>query len=51
MEQLFLEINALSPDLGWSNYIYQTDDYLDADEKIDLDRLIAKLKEYRPIVL
>jgi len=48
--ELGLEIDALSPDPEWSDHIFYSEEYCDEEGNIDMDRLIAKLKQYRPIV-
>lgn len=45
------EIDTISPDPAWLDYIYQTDDYLDEDGNVDVDALLRKVYSYKPISL
>ena len=50
-EVLFARINDLSPDPEWSNYIFHSDEFVDSNGVLDLDRLIARLAAYQSITL
>lgn len=45
------EIDTISPDPAWLDYIYQTDEYLDEDGNVDVDSLLRKVYSYKPISL
>lgn len=48
---LFEEINQLVVDPNWSDYIYWSDEFVTNDEGLDVDGLIQRLDEYKPIQL
>ncbi|MDQ8195652.1 hypothetical protein QEH59_14555 [Coraliomargarita sp. SDUM461004] len=50
-QEIVLEINSLSPDPNWSDYIYQSDEYMKEGDVLDLDRIVAKIKEHKVIRL
>ncbi len=50
-QEIVLEINSLSPDPSWSDCIYQSDEYMKEGDVLDLDRLVAKIKEHKVIRL
>ena len=41
--KLAVEINQLSPDPKWSDYVFWSDDYFKEDETIDYDKLFKKI--------
>ncbi|BCA63118.1 hypothetical protein HMP09_2352 [Sphingomonas sp. HMP9] len=45
------QINKISPDPNWSDYIYQTDAFVSADGAINIDDVLDKIFAYRPIRL
>lgn len=42
-QELALEINSLSPDSKWSDYIFWSDEYFKDDETIDYDKFFKKI--------
>ncbi len=42
------QINKLSPDPNWSDYIYQTDDFVAANGTFQIEDLLDKILDYRP---
>lgn len=45
------QINKISPDPNWSDYIYQTDAFVSADSAFNIDDVLDKIFSYRPIRL
>ena len=41
-----LEINKLSPDPAWSDYIFYSDDYVNEDGSINYDKFFEKISDY-----
>lgn len=50
-EQIFEEMNKLSPDPSWSDYIFHSDAFLKDDDSIDIDAVVSKIMEYKVINL
>ncbi|MDW9857065.1 hypothetical protein GOB46_32005 [Sinorhizobium meliloti] len=50
-ESIVSKINTISPDPEWSNYIFQTDNYLRDDGTVDVDAVVEMAFSYKPIVL
>lgn len=48
---LIEQINKISPDPNWSDYIYQTDEFVSAHGAFKIDDVIDKIFAYRPILL
>lgn len=45
------EIDTISPDPAWLDYIYQTDNYLNEDGNVDVDAIFRKVYSYKSISL
>ena len=45
------EVERLSPDPEIMNYIFWSNEYLDEHGKVDIERLVDKILECKPIVL
>jgi len=51
-EEEILEIlDSIVPDPEYLDYIYQSDEFYDEDDKLDLDGVINKIFSYKPIEL
>lgn len=48
---LIEQINRISPDPNWSDYIYQADEFVSADGAFNIDDVLDKIFAYRPIRL
>lgn len=51
LDSLSEETSKLSPDPSWSNYIYYSKDFENSDGSIDIDRVVEKVFQYKPIIL
>lgn len=45
------EINDLSPDSAWSNYIFYSTEFENADGDIDVDRVIEEIYKNKSIII
>ena len=45
------ELHSLCVDPYWMDYIFHSDDYVNADETTDVDGLVDKIFSYKPILL
>ncbi|WP_267433019.1 hypothetical protein [Sphingomonas sp. GM_Shp_1] len=43
------EICRLSPDPKWSDYIFYSQEFVDGNGNIDIDRLVDKLMAFKPV--
>lgn len=43
--KIFVELNSISPDPKWSDYIYWSDDYLNEDETLNYEKFFYKIFE------
>ncbi len=50
MEEIFAEVNLLSPDPQWSDYIYHSDQFYQ-DGNFCIDAFLDKIFAYKPIQL
>ncbi len=44
--EIFVELNSISPDPEWSDYIYWSDDYLNEDNSLNYDKFFKKVFDY-----
>ncbi len=44
--EIFVELNSISPDSEWSDYIYWSDDYLNEDNSLNYDKFFEKVFDY-----
>ncbi|WP_072682481.1 hypothetical protein [Arcobacter sp. LA11] len=50
--EIFLEIDKLSPDLYWSDYIYWAKGkYHNSDGSLNMEKFLDKIFSYKPIIL
>jgi len=49
--QIFIELNRLSPDSLWSNYIFWSEDYFDENDNFLMENFLDKIFSYKPIIL
>lgn len=45
------EVDKLSPDPEWSQYIFWSDDYIDEDDQFLMDDFLDKIFSYKLIIL
>jgi hypothetical protein len=50
-EEIVEEINKLSPDPSWSNYIFYSEEFVNEDETLNVDGVVNKILSYKPIQL
>jgi len=50
-DKLFEEISRLSPDPEWSKYVFQSSDYYAENDLLDIDAVVEKIFNYKPIQL
>ena len=48
--EIIEEINKISPDPKWSEYIYWSEEFVNEDESLNIPKLIKKLDEHKPII-
>lgn len=51
LSELASKIDAISPDPNWAEYIYQSDVFLGDNGRTDVDGVVTKISEYKPIRL
>lgn len=51
LDEITDEINNLSPDSAWSNYIFYSTEFENADGDIDVDRVIEEIYKNKSIML
>ncbi len=50
-EEIIDEVNRLSPDPSWTNFLYYTDDFVNDDESLNVYGVVEKILSYKPIQL
>ena len=50
-DKIFEEISKLSPDPEWSNHVFQSNEFYDEDDTLDLDAVVEKIFSYKSIQL
>jgi len=50
-EEIVERANELSPDPGWSDYLFYSDEFIGEGDTLLLDQLLDKIFSYRPIAL
>ena len=48
---IFSRISVLSPDPEWSDHIFHSNEYSQPDGGFDIDGVVAKIFNYKPILL
>ena len=51
LDKITDEINDLSPDSAWSNHIFYSTEFENADGDIDVDRVIEQIYKNKSIIL
>ncbi len=49
VEEIVTEINSLSPDPSWSNYLYHSEEFVNDDETLNVIGVVEKILSYKPI--
>lgn len=50
-DELFQRISILSPDPGWSDYVFHSKEYETETGELKIDEVVEKIMSYRAILL
>lgn len=50
-DEIFEEMNRLSPDPEWSNYLFHSEEFVGTGDVLLVEDLVNKILAYKPIIL